>query len=140
MTLAPPSTAAIAAGRPVAPDPTMTTSASRSQAPPGFSVVIVAVIPLVIAVGVGLLRDVGLEAALRQLLLEFLANPWLFVHVGDLLIPQPPIAVVAAQDPWRAERDIASWCAADVEVLVVPLVRRRENGSLLPGDDRLLAL
>src|SRR5207244_11838789 len=72
-TEAPASRAAIAAGRPVAPEPMTTTSASRSHCNEGRSFIVVAVVPLVIAVAVRLFRDVRRQAALAELFLELLA-------------------------------------------------------------------
>src|SRR5207247_1814036 len=98
-----------------------------------------AVIPLVLAVAIGLFGDVRGQAALRQLLFELLANPRLLVHVSDLLVAEITFPVVPVQDPRRAERDVAGGILPDVEVLVVPLLGRGEDGPLMPRNDRLLA-
>src|SRR5688572_11837040 len=117
--------AAIAAGRPAAPDPITTTSASWSQVSPLF--IVVAVVPLVVAVAVRLLGDVRGELPLLKLLLELLADPRLLVRVGDLLVRQVALLIVAGEYARRAERDVPRRIRSDVEVLVVPLVGRGEH-------------
>src|SRR6266508_5279806 len=102
-------------------------------------IIVVTVVPLVIAVRVRLFGDVGGKAALRELLFELLADPRLLVWICNLLIRQVTLAVVAIEDPRRSEGDIPRGHSANIEVLVVPLLRWGKDCPLLPRDDRLLA-
>src|SRR6266545_2383768 len=101
--------------------------------------VVVAVVSLVVANRVGVLGDIARQAALRQLRLELLADPRLLVGVGDRLLTEDAL-VVSAEAARRPERDVVSVAFADIEVLVIPLLGRREDRAFAPGDDLLFAL
>jgi hypothetical protein len=79
--------------------------------------IVVAVVPGVIPISVGLLGDVGRQAALGQLRFELFADPRLLVWIEDLLIfdaLRPP-----REDSRRTEGDVAGGRLTDIEVLMV---------------------
>src|SRR5205809_2311706 len=88
---------------------------------------IVRIRPAVFGVGVDLGRHVAREAAVRELALELLADPGLFVGVLDDVASGvlDPFAV-AGELPWRVHRQVAGRIGSQIEMLVKPAIRRDE--------------
>ena len=93
-------------------------------------------VPLEVGVGVRLRRHQRSQAPLRQFAFEFLAHPFIFVDVFDLIFGAVfDFFGVAEKLPRRMERQITRRFAPGVEVLVKPFIWRREATRFVPGHD-----
>src|SRR4051794_30979755 len=103
-------------------------------------ITLISIRPTVITIAIGFLRHQTLAPTLRQLALESLADPGVFIGIFNL-----PFGAVrqsfalSAKLRERAECEVACGPVAGIEVLVIPVFGRNEDGSLLPWADNFFS-
>ena len=98
--------------------------------------------PFVLGVAVTLRGHEALDAPFSQFLFELLTDEWNLVWIFDLILSAVfDLLRMAMELHRRMERQISRHVAASIEMLVKPLVGRRDHTALVPrANDLLFAL